>query len=226
MSTRPEIEGGQRQRGYWEKVSGIKESLLCSACEGRFSRYENYFRDFFYGNSPPPLKKLSVGTPLDLSRFIGLDPDILGAKLLKVDYAQFKLFVLSLIWRASVAKGNFFEKVDLGAHESRIAALLKAENPGPDNEYPITILDLRHGTYGFEDLVQQPDYGKDGAQRGYSFVIGGFMLIIFVGALGHLPPDPVAKFCLKSSGELILVISKAGHILQWWATGLKRAGKI
>src|SRR6267154_734119 len=105
MSTRPEIAGGQRQRGYWEKVSGIKEYLLCAACEARFSRYENYFRDFFYGNSPPPLKKLSVGMPFDLSAFIDLDPDILGAKLVKVDYAQFKLFVLSLLWRASVAKG-------------------------------------------------------------------------------------------------------------------------
>src|SRR5260370_36829926 len=67
MSTRPEIEGGPRQRGVWEKITGIKEYLLCAACEGRFSRYENYFRTFFYGNDPPPLKKLSIGTPLDLS---------------------------------------------------------------------------------------------------------------------------------------------------------------
>ena len=226
MSTRPEIVGGPKVRGHWEKITGVKEPLLCARCEGRFSKYEHYFRTFFYGNKPPPLEKLSIGNPSDLSSLVGLDPDILGANVVHVDYLQFKLFVLSLLWRGSVAKGNFFKKVDLGPHESRIGDLLNSEKPGPDNEYPILMVDLRHGSYGLEDLIQQPDYGKDGGLRGYSFVIGGFMLIIFVGAPGHLPPDPFGKFCLKTSGELVMLISKADHILKWWATGLKRAGKI
>src|SRR5438309_8138673 len=79
MSLRPEEEGGQRQRGYWEKQSGLHEALLCNVCEGRFSRYESYFRNFFYGNKPPPLTKLAVGTPLNLS--VGLDADIVGANV-------------------------------------------------------------------------------------------------------------------------------------------------
>ncbi|MEI8291645.1 MAG: hypothetical protein WCH99_19430, partial [Verrucomicrobiota bacterium] len=78
MSLRPDEEGGQRPRGYWEKRTGIHEPLLCARCEGRFSRYENYFRTFFYGKNPSPLKKIPVGTPLDLSSFAGLDPDIRG----------------------------------------------------------------------------------------------------------------------------------------------------
>jgi len=114
MSLRPGEEGGQRQRGYWEKQSGINEPMLCAGCESRVSQYENYFRTFFYGKNPSPLKKIPVGTSVDLSSFAGLDPDILGVRAVKMDYTQFKLFVLSLVWRASVAKGNFFEKICLG----------------------------------------------------------------------------------------------------------------
>jgi hypothetical protein len=226
MSLQPGEPEGPRQRGYWEKRSGIKEPMLCRACEGRFSRYENYFRVFFYGNTPPPLKKLSIGTPLTIPPSVGLDPDIVGVSHVKLDYTQFKLFVLSLLWRASVAKGDFFEKVALGPHESKIAAMLKAETPGPDNEYSVLMIDLQHGKYGIEDFVQQPDCVRDGAQRAYSFVLGGFMLVVFVSATGHLSPEPVRSFCLQTSGDLVLVSSRADHIFRWWGTRLKQAGKL
>lgn len=227
MSLRPDEEGGQRQRGYWEKRSGIRETMLCAGCEGRISRYENYFRTFFYGKNPSPLKKESVGKSVALSSFLGLDPDILRVTAVKLDYTQFKLFVLSLVWRASVAKGNFFEKINLGArHESRLAAMLNAENPGPDDEYAILMVDLQQGKYGLEDFVQQPDCVKDGAQRGCSFIIGGFMLVTFIAAAGHRPPDAVGSFCLRASGDLLLISSRAQNIVRWWATKLKNAGKI
>ena len=144
-----------------------------------------------------------------------------------LDYTQFKLFVLSLVWRASVAKGDFFEKVKLGPqHEARLAAILNAENSGPDCQYAILMVDLQHEKYGLEDFVQQPDCVKDGAQRGCSFVIGGFMLVTFIAAAEHRPPDPVGSFCLRASGDLLLVSSRANHIVRWWATRLKKAGKI
>lgn len=227
LSLSPEEEGGQRQRGYWEKRSGIIESMLCADCEGRFSRYENYFRTFFYGKNPAPLKKTLVGTSVDLSTFTGLDPDILGVTAAKLNYEWFKLFVLSLVWRASVAKGNFFKKISLGPrHEANLATILKTENPGPDDQYAIFMIDLQHAKYGLEDFVQQPDCVRDGAQRGCSFIIGGFMLVIFIAAAGHRPPDPVGSFCLRASGELLLVSCRANHIVRWWATRLKDAGKI
>lgn len=226
MSLRPEEPGGARQRGYWEKRSGLKEPLLCTDCEARFSRYENYFRKLFYGNKPGPLKKVPVGTQIDLSAFPGLDPDILGVSEIKLDYASFKLFVLSLLWRASVAKGPFFERVDLGPHENQIAMMLKTEDPDSDLRYPIMMVNVRHAKYGLEDFIQQPDCVRDGARRAYSFILGGFMLVVFVGADGHQPPDPVINFRLRSNGHLLVVWSRADHIFRWWAKGLKRAGRI
>jgi len=104
--------------------------------------------------------------------------------------------------------------------------MLRAENPGADTHYPIFIVDLRHAGYGCEDLIQQPDYGKDDGQRGYSFVLGGFLIGIYVASRGHLPPDPIDKFCLKASGDFVLIVADAKPILEWWATRLKGTGKL
>ena len=61
-STRADAIDGTRQRGGWEKAVGLKEELLCAACEGRFSKYESYARGLFYGSAPPPLRKQPLGT--------------------------------------------------------------------------------------------------------------------------------------------------------------------
>src|ERR1017187_3518312 len=51
-SSRPEERDGARQRGYWEKKVGLKERLLCWACEGKFQKNETYVRSLFYGTAP------------------------------------------------------------------------------------------------------------------------------------------------------------------------------
>lgn len=97
LSTREEVKGGQRQRGYWERQVGVKEKLLCANCEGQFSRWEHYFREFFYGTHPSPLVKIPVGTPLDIGHASAVVSGLLGARAAHVNYTQFKLFILSLL---------------------------------------------------------------------------------------------------------------------------------
>ncbi len=54
------------------------------------------------------------------------------------DYATFKLFHLSVLFRASVSSLSTFQEVNLGAlHEERIRQMLLNEDPGKDWEYPI-----------------------------------------------------------------------------------------
>ncbi len=226
LSLRSDEVGGLRQRGSWEKKYGLKEHLLCRQCENRFSRYERCFRQLFYGNKKGPIRKIEIGTPFNMEAVFGLPAEIIGVRKLQVNYAKFKLFVLSLLWRSSVAKGKFFSKIDLGPHEAEIAALLNSEDPGPENRYFIVMIDLQFVGYGAEDMIRQPDAFRDEAQRAYSFVLGGFMLVIYVGAEGHLPPVPIRPFCLRGNGDLILVSTKAEPILKKWVVGLKQQGKL
>lgn len=121
------------------------------------------------------------------------------------------LFHVGALWRLN--------EVGLLARVDRISSV-------SGDQYPIFMVDLQHTKYGLEDFVQQPDCVKDGAQRGCSFIIGGFMLVTFIAAAGHRPPDLVDSFCLRSSGDLLLISSRAQHIVRWWATRLRNTVKI
>jgi len=225
LSKQEDIPGGQRQRGYWEKVTGMKEYLLCEGCEGHFANHENYFRKFFYG-SGNRLKKLPVGDPLPIP--IGhISPTfrLLGMRRVLVDFEKMRLFVLSLLWRASVAKGDFFENCDLGqTHNGRIAEMLLASNPGTDQEYPITIVSLCFEGGGLEDIICPPRVDREGDHRSFSVVIGGFIFMVRIMSQAHgLPNHDIG---LRETGELIIPLVDARPLLEEWARQYKAAGRL
>src|ERR1700693_6382835 len=81
----------RKQLGYWEKQHGMVEYLLCDECEQKFSALENYAKTLLYGTSNP----------------IRLQLPLLKDSLFLADYKRLKLFELSILWRASEAKGEF-----------------------------------------------------------------------------------------------------------------------
>jgi hypothetical protein len=50
-----------------------------------------------------------------------------------LDYSTFKLFHLSVLWRASVSSGPDFASVRLGVHEERISGNAPLLRPGASN---------------------------------------------------------------------------------------------
>jgi len=96
---------------------GFREHLLCRNCEGLLNdRYERPFKKYWdkvqLPTSPP------------------------GAKIAGFDYASFKLFHLSILWRAGVCSGKGL-KESLGPYEEKLRAMLLSNNPGPVAHYPI-----------------------------------------------------------------------------------------
>jgi len=225
LSARSEIEGGVKQRGVWERVLGIKEYLLCDRCEQKFQRNETYVRNLLYGNTPQPLKKLPLGSCI--ADFTG-QPEcdgLLAAQKAMVDYKRLKLFQLSLLWRAGIAKGPFFKEVDLGEfHEAKLKKLLVTESPGSDADYCCTMVNLRHKEKGCEDWIETPRRSKDGHQVGYQFIIGGYMYLFTVS---KSEPRPSAQLCsVKSTGEVILIVADATRILRSRVVALHKLGRI
>ncbi len=224
LSTRREVKGGTKQRGYWEKELGFKQMLLCQKCEVRLSQYEGYFRLCFYGKNPGALRKQPLGKVV--AKDVAADQGIYEAREVVVDYRRFKLFVLSLLWRASAAKGKFFRDVYLGQqHQERLRELLANDDPGNDEDYAIMLMDLRHEGAGIEDFIEQPGWTRDDeGRRFYKLIIGGFMFIIYVIGGDQRPPEFVNSFRLQSSGKLIIGVANAKPILRWWAKRLRVAG--
>jgi hypothetical protein len=67
-----------------------------------------------------------------------------------------KLFQLSILWRASVAKGDFFSKVKLKPrHEEEIRKMLLNGEPGKEDRYPCGMGRLVVKTQEMKDLLNK-----------------------------------------------------------------------
>lgn len=140
------------------RQKGLKEKLLCDVCEQKISVWEGYARNVLKGGVP-----LVTRTEGNLIFIEGLD------------YKKFKLFQLSILWRASVSKQQFFEYVDLGPHEEIIRNQLVEEHAGVSSRYPCFMFGLKHESIVVTDLIIQPKKTKLNGQVAYSFVFGGIL---------------------------------------------------
>lgn len=101
---------------------GLGERLLCEACESHLNR--NF--------EQPNIERWM--------RLSEMSPGKDGARVSveNGDYSSFKLLLLSILWRASVAARPEFHKVRLGPHEDRIRQMLLTLEPGEETQYPLS----------------------------------------------------------------------------------------
>jgi hypothetical protein len=138
---------------------GKRERLLCGRCDSeRIGKYEKHFKEFWFDG--PALPPVIAGEIVAVSR---------------VDYACFKLFHLSVLWRASVARQAAFSNVSLGPyHQEKLRTMILGEDPGPEDAYPVwgTVIvgDDRSVVYG---LVSAPRRSRLGTFTAYYMCYAG-----------------------------------------------------
>jgi hypothetical protein len=142
---------------------GMKEYLLCDDCEGLLSRnFESPFKRFWFDDHPlpSPMPEPPRGSE-DIVTVTGFN------------YDTFKLFHLSVLWRASVSRQNAFRPVRLGPYEDKIRQLLLAGRAGPQEHYPIwgfvLVDESRHVV---NNLITRPQVAKS-ANHAYYFCYAG-----------------------------------------------------
>lgn len=137
---------------------GKREHLLCEQCDnGRIGAYDTYFKRFWFDG--PALPSVIAGDTVVVR----------GA-----DYARFKLFHLSVLWRASVSSDPGFRNVRLGPYGEKLRVMLLDGDPGPQEAYPIwgtvILMDDRSAAY---EVVSSPLRSKLGAFTVYYMCYGG-----------------------------------------------------
>jgi hypothetical protein len=113
------------QNGVWD------DSILCGTCDNGFSQWDAYGFEI-------------LGTPPGNDDLPQNDSELQCFVLRNIDYVLMKLFILSVLWRASVSSRPFFARVRLGPHESTIAHMLRNRNPGSYDEYSVVLGRLVH----------------------------------------------------------------------------------
>ena len=107
---------------------GIREKLLCADCELKFSKWED------------KLKR-------DLTDFGKLESNFLeiekiNRELVRVErirYKEFKLAILSILWRMSISSRKHFKSYNLGAYEEKLRLILLNEIVPIEKKYPISV---------------------------------------------------------------------------------------
>lgn len=116
----------------------LRERLLCAECEG-------FINDHYERPLVETWKSLQNLTPSGEFKYA---PDANGKVLgvtIRMNREQFKLLLLSIVWRASVAQRPEFSSVSLGAkHEPRVLKMLRNVNPGSPYDYPMTLVIFQH----------------------------------------------------------------------------------
>lgn len=208
--TAVKIDINKNKLGKTQK--GFSEWMLCTECEGLLNKWETYFANVWFHKDhrlrPHKLEE-------DLIFIRGLD------------YRKFKMFHLSLIWRAGVSKRSEFVAVRLGPHAEKIRIMLCDENPGEPEDYQFTCLALKDPkTLGFYDgLIRAFEASKLDGHWVYSVLFGGVMWAYWVSSHTlnrQVPP------CFQKDGTLVIAVQDWGENLsiQDLAKHVKKIGAI
>jgi hypothetical protein len=177
------VAAGDLQSSYEQK--GYRERLLCQSCETKLSKWETYARGLLTG-----------GTLLQYRRE-GTITWVEG-----IDYSRFKLFQLSILWRAAVATREFFSKVTLGPHAERLREMLLTEDPGEPWEYGCVTIGI-HRQGAMVPIIVQPTPVKILESKGVRFTFGGYFWAYRIAS--HRPIQPgFSEAVLQRSGRLAI----------------------
>jgi hypothetical protein len=121
----------------------------------------------------------------------------------EIDYTRFKLFLLSILWRASISNRPLFREVKLGPHEEQIRQMLLHDDPGEQLRYPCLMMTYRHLKDLPGDIVTQPSRSRVNGGHAYKFLIGGMIYIFFVSK--HAIPVALTDFAINPKGEVKII---------------------
>lgn len=168
---------------------GLRERLLCGDCEKRFSRWETYAANVLYNRNRARCEKV--------------DDTIVVEGL---DYAQFKLFLLSLIWRAGISSLRVFEQTKLGPHEQRLRDMLFAADPGPVHRYGCLVFAVTLDGKPLDGTIYGPEPCSIGGHRCYRLLVRAFLFIYFISS--HRPDAIAVSRFLREDGHLEIPVQR------------------
>lgn len=150
---------GTGSKGWAKVQKGLRELLFCDDCEQLFNdQYEKPFVTDWLENSPLAKK---------------LIPE--QKYLIKMpSYEHFRLFHLSILFRASVSSSPTYNEVTLGPHEDTIRKMLLNNDPGENWQYLlIGYAVINDKTHEIVNLIARPEKRSFDGVNCFSMIYGG-----------------------------------------------------
>jgi len=145
------------------KFKGIYDKLLCKSCEVIIQQYEDYGKCL-----------------IDQTKVQITDN---GFVKKNYNYKKFKLFILSILWRASISSRPEYKQVHLGKYEKQIKDLLLSNSITEESYFPVLLSYVFNGEKPAKGVFVEPSRRKmkNNQKTLYLFLIDGFLICIGVG---------------------------------------------
>ncbi len=181
--------------GYFDK------NIVCKECDGNIiGSYEHYASKSVFGK---------IGAENIVYREYG--NGIKDYFYTNIDYTKFKLFLLSMLWKASVSNLSYCKRVNLGVmHEEAIRLMLLNSNPKDTLDYPVTIMKLENKAIP-NKLIGDFVKSKSNAHTSYLIALNDYLFKYEVSK--HNIEDLTKKTCIDKNNELVIPILQGNDAL-------------
>lgn len=105
------------------------DSILCLKCEDIFQSADNFAYKFFFEKKHRRVRSSSGNVAYEIN---------------SDDVKRLRHFIISLLWRCSVSKHEFFEKVSLGPYENHAKELTWDPNKIRENDFEFFITKFKY----------------------------------------------------------------------------------
>ena len=125
----------------------------------------------------------------------------------RIDYALFKLFQISLIWRAAISTRPEIKRISLGPHSEKMRNMLYTGNPGEIYEYGVVIYLFPQSSKEMKDLVVSPELSEKRIERNriYRAIFNGLFWTYFISS--HSKSYSFKEHFLSKEGVLPIINS-------------------
>ena len=170
---------------------GLREPLLCGDCEQLLSGWEHYFAEsWVHGDGP----RGAITTD-----------HVVVANL---DVTKFRLFHLSILWRAGVSSLGPFAQVQLGTHEEPLRQALLAKSVPPPEMYQLFAFALVAPATRriLDDVIISPVRRRVDGRTCYVFMFAGCVWNYMVSNRPLEKSSPLNAATLTSTGGICLPV--------------------
>jgi hypothetical protein len=191
------------------------KNILCARCDNEIiGHYETYARKALFGGELPADENPIVTHHIDLNgkRF---------SICQNIDYNKFKLFLLSILWRASITQRDFFQYVNLNLEkEEQLRDMILNGNPGEINDFPIFLYTYLNDNSVACDIIGMPIHSIHETIETITFLLGGTFYIFYLGN-NRLDPSIIRDQTLNKNNRMLILHIPQG---QGWEYILRFAG--
>lgn len=180
--------------------TGEKErNILCQKCDNEMlGSLEEYACRALFTGKGKDIKNISTQNQLH--------PDgvLTSTYCQNLNYTKFKLFLLSILWRASISKLDFFKQVQLGPIKESIRKMIFENRPLSQVDLPCMVLSFRYlQRHMTSRVITSPRKIRSEKGTRYLFQIGQLVLVFFVSK--NDTPEWLRDAAITPEGKMRIV---------------------